>query len=100
MKNIQVIDGAQNGTNEIYAISDKLFSLIFPKGTDVAFIADLERKFGELDRRFKVLYKRPLDKKSIRGIHGTLILDMSCRDPKFFPTRREAEVICRAPFPK
>lgn len=100
MKNIQIIDGAQNSVFEIYAIPDKLFSLIFPKGTDVAFEKDLLKKFPQQDRRFKTLYKRRLDKKSIRGIHGTLCLALSASDPKYFPTRREAEVICRAPFPK
>ena len=100
MKNIQVVDGSQNSVFEIYAVSDKLFSLVFPKGTDVAFEKDLLKKFPKQDHRFKALYKRRLDKKSIRGIHGTLCLALSESDSKFFPTRREAEAICRAPFPK
>jgi hypothetical protein len=101
MKNIQVIDGAQNDTNGIYAISDKLFSLIFPKGTDVIFVADIKKKFGRQgDRRFRSLWKRQVNKKSINGIHGTWHTDGSPVDPKYFPTRRESEVINRAPFPK
>ncbi len=92
MKNIQVIDGATNSVFEIYAVPDELFSMVFPKGTDVAFEADLLKKFPQ-DGRLKNLYKRRLKKKSVRGIHGTLHLDLSHCDPNYFPTRRESEVI-------
>jgi hypothetical protein len=101
MKNFQIIDAGRNSTNEIYTISDKLFSLIFPKGTDVVFMADVEKKFGILgDRRFRSLWKKQVNKKSVNGIHGTWHTDRSLADPKHFPTRRESEVINRAPFPK
>lgn len=36
MKNIQVIDAASNSTFEIYQISDELFDVMFPNGTDIA----------------------------------------------------------------
>jgi hypothetical protein len=38
MKNIQVIDGAENCVYDIFAATDEEFSLIFPRGQDVAFI--------------------------------------------------------------
>jgi hypothetical protein len=100
MKNIQIIDGASNSVFEIYAIADTLFAALFPNGTDVAFAKDYYAELPITDRLLKNLYKRRVDKKSIRGIHGTLHLDSSQVEPKFFPTRRESEVIDRAPFPK
>ena len=42
MKNIQVIDGAENCTYDIYSINDKDFKIIFPgKTQDVEFADDL-----------------------------------------------------------
>lgn len=92
MKNIQVIDGAMNSVFEIYAVSDELFSILFPNGTDVAFEVDLLKKFPQTGR-LKNSYKRRPKKKSVRGIHGTLHLNLSDCDPEYFPTRRESEVI-------
>jgi len=92
MKNIQVIDGAMNSVFEIYAVSDGLFSMMFPNGTDVAFETDLSKKLPQ-DGRLNNLYKRRIKKKSVRGIHGTLHLKLSNCDLKYFPTRRESEVI-------
>lgn len=99
MKNIQIIDGAQNSVFEIYAIPDALFSVLFPKGADVAFAKECSKKIPKSDNRLKALYKKRLNKKSVQGIHGTLHLDSSLVEPKFFPTRRESEVTNRAPFP-
>ena len=41
MKNIMVVDGAENCVYDIFATPDDDFALIFPDGTDVAFIEDL-----------------------------------------------------------
>jgi len=44
MKNIMVIDGAENCVYDIFAAADDDFALIFPEGTDIAFIEDVERR--------------------------------------------------------
>ena len=43
-KNIMVIDGAENCVYDIFATPDDDFALIFPEGTDIAFIEDIERR--------------------------------------------------------
>lgn len=40
VKNIQVIDGADNCTYNIYAATEEEFDDIFPNGADVEFIED------------------------------------------------------------
>jgi len=44
MKNIQVIDGAENAVYDIFAAPDEVFALVLPAGTDIAFIEDIERR--------------------------------------------------------
>ena len=44
MKNIQVIDGAENCVYDIFAASDQEFSLIFPDDHDVAFIDEVRAR--------------------------------------------------------
>ena len=41
MKNIQVIDGAENCVYDVFAASDETFALIFTHNTDIAFAEDL-----------------------------------------------------------
>lgn len=41
MKNIQVFDGAENAVYDIFVATDEEFALIFPDGTDVAFIDEV-----------------------------------------------------------
>ena len=38
MKNIQIIDGAENCVYDLFAATDEEFARIFPIGTDIAFI--------------------------------------------------------------
>lgn len=38
MKNIQVIDGAQNATFSVFQATDEEFALLFPDGTDIALL--------------------------------------------------------------
>lgn len=41
MKNIQVIDGATNSVYDIFSATEEQFAMIFPAGTDVAFINEV-----------------------------------------------------------
>jgi len=88
MKNVQIIDGAMNSLFEIYAIPDDVFVRLFPSGADVAFAED----FAESDSLWAGFYKHRVDKKSVRGIDGTLHLTKKAEVACFFPTRKEAEV--------
>jgi hypothetical protein len=57
MKNIQVIDGANNAVYDIFAATDEEFTLIFPEGQDVAFIEEVLARGSEkeLDDAFTCL---------------------------------------------
>lgn len=98
MKNVQVIDGAQNATFSVFQATDEEFALLFPNGTDVAFCGDVESRLTEKqqDDVFGALWSRPVDKKTIHGIHGTYFADLDERQ-FFFPTRMETEVLDRGP---
>ncbi|HKZ55812.1 MAG TPA: hypothetical protein VJ123_10050 [Anaerolineales bacterium] len=99
MKNVQVVDGGANSVFELYAVVDDVFNLMFPNGNDVAFLEDIERVFLERgdERLWQDVYANRLDKRSVQGIHGTLHLTGSPCDPRFFPTRKEEEVLHHLP---
>jgi hypothetical protein len=91
MKNVQVIDGSKNSTFEIYEVSNKLFTRIFPNGADVAFLEDVEHVLRK--HEWALFYRKKTNKKVIHGIHGTLHLTGSSCSKEFFPTHKESEVL-------
>jgi hypothetical protein len=97
-KNIQVIDGAINSTFEVYQVPEELFNLLFPDGTDVAYLDEVEErlKLNSIDEEIEMwgaVYRNKVDKKQLTGIHGTLHLTGSYSDKAYFPTRKENEVV-------
>lgn len=95
-KNVQVIDGADNCTYDIFAASEDDFALIFPDGQDVEFIEDFFARVGKeiAGRVSERLWTARVDKKSAIGIHGTLFYQLRLKK-KYYPTKREAEMITR-----
>lgn len=94
MKNIQVFDGADNAVYDIFAATDEEFGLIFPDGTDVAFIDEVYEKHSEeiLDTVFDAIWKRRVPKRQAMGIHGILFYE--CEQKKvYYATRRDEEAI-------
>jgi hypothetical protein len=94
MKNIQVIDGAENCSFSICLVEDEDFVQIFPKaGQDIEFVEDLTARVGELAAGELVQRgtTRRIPKQEACGIHGTLFFGLSERR-KFFPNRRESDV--------
>jgi hypothetical protein len=94
MKNIQVIDSAQNCSFSIYSVAEEDFRLIFPQvGQDVEFIEDLVKRVGS--RRAGEIIKRAtttrLDKADIDGLHGTLFFGMASRRA-WYPNKRESDL--------
>lgn len=92
VKNIQVIDGAVNCVYDIYSATDEEFSLIFPSGTDIAFIDEVYGRGSrpELDTVFENLWRRRIPKAHAHGIHGLLFYE---NDHKkiYYPTRCDEE---------
>lgn len=94
MKNIQVIDGAENSVYDIFAATDEEFDLIFPIGQDIAFIDEvLDRgPMAELDEAFARIWVRRIPKREAQGIHGTLFYELE-RKKQYYPTRKDEEAI-------
>ena len=94
MKNIQVFDGADNAVYDIFAVTDEEFSLIFPAGTDVAFIDEVyqNQPSQTLNAAFTAIWKRRVPKREAMGIHGILFYE--CDHKKvYYPTRRDEEAV-------
>ena len=94
MKNIQIIDGADNCTYDIYAATDDEFAAIFPNEQNIEFIDDFISRFGEqrVNEITANLWKRRLDKKNVQGIHGTLFYEL-VKKKKYYPTKKDAEMV-------
>lgn len=92
MKNIQVIDGAVNCVYDVFAATDDQFLLIFPSGTDVAFIDEVYQRGPSdlLDVVFRDIFQRRIPKSEVNGIHGILFYELDFKKP-FYPTRRDEE---------
>ncbi|WP_457328722.1 hypothetical protein [Rhizobacter sp. P5_C2] len=62
MKNIQVIDGAENCVYDIFQASDEEFSLIFSDGRDIAFIDEV---YQATDPFKKIYYPSRKDEEAV-----------------------------------
>ena len=94
MKNIQIIDGADNCVYDIFSATEEEFSLIFPAGTDIAFIDEVYDKgdAAELDVAFNNIWKRPIKKRDVVGIHGIIFYELGGKSV-YYPTRKDDEAI-------
>lgn len=94
MKNIQVIDGANNSVYDIFAATEEEFALIYPKGEDVAFIREVMARGPEKELReaFVCIWKRRIPKRDAMGIHGILFYELDHK-MKYYPTRRDEEAV-------
>ena len=94
MKNVQVIDGAENCTFPVFEFTDEQFLMVFPgKGQDIAFADDLEELLSdaELMRAFDGVWDRPVNKQKMQGLHGTLFYEFHEKKHYFPDTRRECD---------
>ena len=92
MKNIQVIDGAENCVYDIFAASDEDFALLFPSGEDVAFIDEVCSRAdpARLQEVFSRLWQHRVRKCDAVGIHGLLFYELGHK-AAYYPTRRDEE---------
>src|SRR5689334_7727814 len=77
MKNVQIIDGASNATFSIFQATDDEFAVMFPNGREMEIADDLIVRLGEQEanRVLSGLWERPILKRDVAGIHGTLFYD-------------------------
>jgi hypothetical protein len=94
LKNIQVIDAAINCEYPVFAATPKEFAAIFPlPGQDLELVEDFIERVGEnqADIVLEAIWMRPVDKKVVVGIHGTLFYERENDRDYFPPSRREAD---------
>ena len=77
MKNVQIIDGANNATFSIFQATEEEFAAIFPDGRDMELVEDLFERLGERHASvvLEPLWSRPVLKREAFGLHGTLFYD-------------------------
>lgn len=91
MRNIQIIDGANNATFSIFQATDDEFAAIFPDGRDMELVEDLCERLGEEEagRVLTPIWSRPILKRDAVGLHGTLFYD---NEDRHIPlTKREVD---------
>ncbi len=96
MRNVQVIDSAQNCSYSVYEVVEADFVALFNRhfdGQDVCFVEDLIDLYGETEAGSLLVRatRRRLDKQKITGIHGTLFVGLGHRRV-YFPTRGELDL--------
>jgi hypothetical protein len=94
VKNIQIIDGADNATYSIFQATDAEFRTIFPQpGQDLEVVEDYVSRVGEDEAKktLSSLWKRPIYKHDVQGIHGTLYYDYKERTKYLPKSRREID---------
>jgi hypothetical protein len=94
MKNIQIIDGAENCVYDIFAATEEEFALIFLGETDIAFIDEVYARGDKnvLHAAFDRIWKRRLKKPEILGIHGTIFYELD-QKKTYYPTRKDDEAV-------
>ncbi len=94
MKYLQVIDGSRNCVYDIFAATDEGFALIFPEGTDIAFIDEVYARGDKelLDAAFNEIWLRRVRKSESRGIHGVLFYELD-EKKMYYPTRKDEEAV-------
>jgi len=94
MKNVQVIEGADNCIYSIYLFTDEEFLMIFAvAGQDIEFIDDALARLGieALDQVLGKAWARLVRKPDVVGIHGTLFYELE-RKKRFYPSKSEGDV--------
>ncbi len=100
LKNVQIIDGAQNCTYDIYAFPDDVFDLIFPEpGQDIEFIEDfIDRDGSKIPNDvWAKIWESRVDKPDVVGIHGTLFYELRDQKKKYYPDKRDEGMIVVLP---
>ena len=96
MKNILVVDGANNCAYDVFAVSDDMFKLIFPEeGQDIEFGEDLGARMdlGIIDpRALADMYKNRVPRYQISGIHGIFFADLKHVKERVYPNKRDSDL--------
>ncbi len=95
MKNIQVIDGADNATFSLFQVTDEEFTVIFPgPGQDIELIEDFVARVGDeaAGKIMRPIWGRPILKRDAMGLHGTLYYEWEKKREHLPTTKREVDL--------
>ncbi len=94
MKNIQVIDRADNARFSIFQATDAEFEAIFPRGRDMEIAEDFFKRLGQAKARaiIEPIWERPILKRDAVGIHGTIFYGWAGRRHCLPKSKREVDV--------
>ncbi len=98
MRNIQVIDGAQNCTFSIFQATHEEFALLFPEPKqDIQYAEDLATLPHQegVEAALAQIWERPIRKQNALGIHGTLFYQLD-RYKALYSEKREDAVTSSA----
>ena len=94
MKNVQIIDGADNCTFSIFQMTEVEFSQVFPgDGQDIEFAEDVSERLGSAAATILLgkVWERPIRKSEVSGLHGTLYFGAHERRELFPASKREQD---------
>jgi hypothetical protein len=95
MKNIQIIEPADNCTYSIFSTTAVDFKKIFPEeGQDIEFVEDFIKRLGKRHASaiLERLWRTPVEKTDVIGIDGTLFFQLEYKKI-FYPTKRDCEMM-------
>lgn len=94
MKNIQIVEQADNATYSLFSATEGEFLAIFPgAGQDIEIVEDFVDRVGEPDamRILSSLWSRPIHKSNAAGIHGTLYYGYEDKRANLPKSKREVD---------
>ena len=93
MRNIQIVDGAENATFSIFQATGAEFAVIFPDGQDIELAEDLFQRLGQKHAHelLTPIWSRPILKRDAMGIHGTLFYGWDQRRIHLPTSKREVD---------
>lgn len=95
LRNIQIVDGADNATFSVFQATDAEFNQIFPTiGQDMESSEDFVQRVGEAqaNRVFEAIWERPILKRDANGIHGTIFFNSYSRRQHMPASKREVDL--------
>ena len=95
MKNIQIIDGADNATFSLFQATDDEFAAIFPgPGQDMELIEDFVARVGDevAGKIMGPIWERPILKRDALRLHGTLFYEWARKRQHLPATKREVDL--------
>jgi hypothetical protein len=93
MRNILVVDGADNATFSVFQATEDEFRAIFPGDQDMELAEDFFERVGDAEATaiLAPIWDRPILKRDAKGIHGTLFYDNDRRRRHIPEGKREVD---------